>query len=81
METVIRSETSIRFGNFELDLRTRELYRNGFRLKVRGHPVDVLAILLEHPGELVTREELQKAVDAAGSPASAVEKELRGGRR
>lgn len=60
METAIRSESSVRFESFELDLRTGELYRKGLRLKVRGHPVDVLAILLEHPGELVTREALQK---------------------
>jgi Tol biopolymer transport system component/DNA-binding winged helix-turn-helix (wHTH) protein len=62
METAIRPETSIRFQDFELDLRTRELYRNGSRLRIRGHPVDVLAILLEHPGELVTRDTLQKRI-------------------
>lgn len=60
METATRSDTSVRFGDFELDLQTRELSRNGSRLKIRGHPIDVLAILLEHPGELVTREILQK---------------------
>lgn len=60
METAVRSEPSVRFESFELDLRTGELYRNGLRLKLRGHPVDVLTILLEHPGELVTRETLQK---------------------
>ena len=60
METVSQPETSVRFENFELDLRTRELHQNGVRLKIRGHPVDVLAILLEHPGELVTRDALQK---------------------
>ena len=60
METISHLENSVRFGNFEFDPRTRELHRNGARLKIRGHPVDVLAILLEHPGELVTRETLQK---------------------
>jgi DNA-binding winged helix-turn-helix (wHTH) protein len=62
METATGSETSIRFQNFELDLRTRELYRNGSRLKVRGHPVEVLAILLGHPGELITRDALKKRI-------------------
>lgn len=62
METAARPETSIRFQAFELDLRTQKLYRNGSRLKVRGHPVDVLAILLERPGELVTRDTLQKRI-------------------
>lgn len=60
METTIRSESLVRFESFELNLRTGELYRNGLRLKLRGHPVDVLAILLEHPGELITRETLRK---------------------
>ena len=60
METAIPSESSVRFEGFELDFRTGELYRNGLRIKLRGHPVDVLAVLLEHPGELVTRETLKK---------------------
>lgn len=60
METAIRSESSVRFESFELNLRTGELYRNCLRVKLRGHPIDVLAILLEHPGELVTREALKK---------------------
>ena len=59
METATQPENSVHFENFELKLRTRELYCNGMRLKIRGHPVDVLAILLENPGELVTREELK----------------------
>jgi len=60
METATRSETSIRFGEFALNLHTRELYRGGSRLKIRGHPIDVLEVLVEHPGELVTRETLRK---------------------
>jgi eukaryotic-like serine/threonine-protein kinase len=50
----------IRFGNFELDLRAAELRKNGVKLKFGGQPFQVLAILLENPGQLVTREELQK---------------------
>lgn len=60
METTVRSDSSVRFECFELNLQTRELFRKGVRLKVRGHPIDVLAILVEHPGELVTREMLRK---------------------
>jgi Tol biopolymer transport system component/DNA-binding winged helix-turn-helix (wHTH) protein len=60
METLSNPDTRIHFGSFELDSRTHELYRDGSRLKIRGHPVDVLAVLLEHPGELVTRETLRK---------------------
>lgn len=60
METATRSGPSVRFESFELNLQTRELFRNGVRLKLRGHPIDVLAVLLEHPGDLVTREMLRK---------------------
>ncbi len=49
-----------RFGVFEFDFYTRELRKNGMKIKLAGQPVEVLAMLLEHPGELVTREELQK---------------------
>jgi len=49
----------IRFGAFEFDSYTRELRRSGFKLKLAGQPIEVLAILLERPGELITREELQ----------------------
>ena len=60
METAVRLDPSVRFGSFQLDLRTGELYRKGSRLKLRGHPIDVLKMLIEHAGELVTREALQK---------------------
>ena len=60
METTGPSDQHIRFKSFELNLRTRELYRYGVKLKLQGHPVEVLAMLLERPGDLVTREELQQ---------------------
>ena len=50
----------VRFGVFEFDRRTGELRKHGLRIKLKGQPVDVLLMLLERPGELVTREELQK---------------------
>jgi Tol biopolymer transport system component/DNA-binding winged helix-turn-helix (wHTH) protein len=50
----------VRFGAFEADLRTGELRKNGIKLKFSGQPFQVLAILLERPGEVVTREELQE---------------------
>jgi Tol biopolymer transport system component/DNA-binding winged helix-turn-helix (wHTH) protein len=50
----------VRFGNFEVDLRTGELRKDGVKLKFSGQPFQVLSILLEQPGEVVTREELQK---------------------
>jgi len=50
----------VRFGNFEADLRSGELRKGGAKLKFGGQPFQVLAFLLEHAGEVVTREELQK---------------------
>jgi Tol biopolymer transport system component/DNA-binding winged helix-turn-helix (wHTH) protein len=50
---------SLRFGLFELDLRTGELRRNGTRTKLQEQPFQVLAQLLEKPGDVVTREELR----------------------
>lgn len=50
----------LRFGVFEVDLRSGELRKQGVRVRLGGQPFQVLAILLENPGEVVTREELQK---------------------
>jgi Tol biopolymer transport system component/DNA-binding winged helix-turn-helix (wHTH) protein len=50
----------VRFGTFEVDLRLGELRKNGVRLKLTGQPFQILVILLEHPGDLVTREQLQR---------------------
>ena len=50
----------IRFATFEVDLRGGEVRKGGVRLKLTGQPFQVLAILLEQPGQIVTREELQK---------------------
>jgi TolB-like protein/DNA-binding winged helix-turn-helix (wHTH) protein/Tfp pilus assembly protein PilF len=51
-----------RFGSFELRIQTRELYNHGVKLKLRPQAYQVLALLLEHAGECVTREELQQRV-------------------
>lgn len=50
----------IRFGPFELDLRACELRKNGRKIKIYGQPLAVLGTLIDRPGELVTREELQQ---------------------
>jgi Tol biopolymer transport system component/DNA-binding winged helix-turn-helix (wHTH) protein len=49
-----------RFGLFELDLQARELRKSGIRIKLQEQPFQILSLLLERPGEIVTREELQK---------------------
>ena len=49
----------LRFSNFEVDLRARELRKHGVRIKLQDQPFQILALLLERPGEIVTREELR----------------------
>ena len=49
-----------RFSSFELDLRVRQLRRHGLKVSVQGQPIEILAMLLERPGELVTRDAIQK---------------------
>src|ERR1017187_7913925 len=53
-------EGTCRFGVFELDLRAGELRRQGMKVKLQEQPFQVLAQLLEKPGEIVTREEMRK---------------------
>jgi TolB-like protein/DNA-binding winged helix-turn-helix (wHTH) protein len=50
----------VRFGTFEADLNTRELRKSGLRIKLQGQPFEILVMLLERPGELVAREDLQQ---------------------
>jgi eukaryotic-like serine/threonine-protein kinase len=49
-----------RFGAYEVDLRSGELYKHGIRMKLQDQPFQVLAVLLERPGEIVTRDELRQ---------------------
>jgi TolB-like protein/DNA-binding winged helix-turn-helix (wHTH) protein/Tfp pilus assembly protein PilF len=49
----------VRFGVFEADLRTGELRKHGLRVRLQEQPFQVLALLLERPGETVTRDELR----------------------
>src|SRR5215470_9922989 len=48
------------FGQFVLDVRSGELRRQGIRIKLQDQPFQVLCMLLERPGDLVTREEIQR---------------------
>src|SRR5260370_27215064 len=49
----------VRFGAFAVDLRSGELHKEGVKLKLQEQPFRLLALLLEHPGEVVTRDELR----------------------
>jgi Tol biopolymer transport system component/DNA-binding winged helix-turn-helix (wHTH) protein len=60
VEKAIPTVQVIHFATFEVDLRTGEVRKGGVKLKLSGQPFQVLAILLERPGEVVTRDELQK---------------------
>src|SRR6266446_8929425 len=53
------TKSVIGFGTFEADLQAGELRRNGRKVRLQEQPFQVLAVLLEHAGEIVTREELQ----------------------
>src|SRR5262245_1203547 len=52
----------VRFGTFELDPRSGELFRNGRRVPLQGQPAQVLCQLVSHPGELVSRDDLRRAI-------------------
>src|SRR5499427_10175623 len=58
MPDAIHSPTVRRFGSFELNPQSGELRKNGMRLRLSGQPFQVLAVLVERPGELITRKEL-----------------------
>jgi len=63
MDTASRSKLgTIRFGVFEVDLRAGELCKQGVKVKLQEQPFQVLQVLLERPGEVVTREELRQRI-------------------
>ena len=57
-----QSPVVLRFGTFELDLRSGELRKQGLRVKLQEQPFRVLSVLLRHPGEVVNREELRSQI-------------------
>ena len=62
MATQPRVANTLQFDGYELDVRAGELRKHGVKLRLRGQPLQVLEILLERPGEVVTREELQTRI-------------------
>jgi DNA-binding winged helix-turn-helix (wHTH) protein len=65
MPDAISHEGGLRFDAYHVDLRTGELRKHGRKIRLAGRPFQVLALLLEHPGELLTRKELQERLWAA----------------
>src|SRR5215469_12099775 len=60
MEYPVVSLRVVRFGAFEVDLQAGQLRKNGRKVKLQDQPFQILVCLLEHAGEVVTREELQQ---------------------
>jgi TolB-like protein/DNA-binding winged helix-turn-helix (wHTH) protein/Tfp pilus assembly protein PilF len=60
MDDANQARGRVRFGVFELDIRAGELRKHGLRVRLQEQPLQVLAMLLQRPGEVVSREELQK---------------------
>ena len=58
----LRSQETVRFGPFELDRASGELRKNGAKVRLQQQPLQILQVLLEEPGRVLTREELQQRV-------------------
>jgi len=58
----MNTQGPVRFGTFELDRASGELRRNGRRVPLQGQPAQLLCHLVSHPGEVVTREDLRRAI-------------------
>jgi TolB-like protein/DNA-binding winged helix-turn-helix (wHTH) protein/Tfp pilus assembly protein PilF len=57
-----RAPSVVRFGTFEVSFQSGELHRAGMKIRVQQQPMRLLEILLERPGEIITREELRSRV-------------------
>lgn len=62
MEDLQSKRGLVRFGLFEVDFRAAELRKQGTKIKLQEQPFQVLQVLLERPGQVVTREELQQKI-------------------
>jgi TolB-like protein/Tfp pilus assembly protein PilF len=62
MDKATQRRAVVRFGQFELDQHSGELRRDGTRIRLQEQPLQVLRILLEHPGKIIPREELQTRI-------------------
>src|ERR1051326_814010 len=60
MESLTQSHKILRFGVYEADLAAGELRKHGTRVKIQEQPFQILLVLLEHPGDLITRDVLRE---------------------
>lgn len=59
MKPTPASSPQVRIGSFELDLQAGELYTNGTKTRLQDQPLEILAMLVDRPGEVLSREELR----------------------
>ncbi len=62
MDVVHPLKGTIRFGAFEADFRSGELRKQGVKVRLQEQPFQILQMLLEHPGEVITREQLRERI-------------------
>ncbi len=62
MAGVHSARATIRFGEFEADFRAGELRKRGVKVKLQEQPLQILQMLVEHPGEVITRDELRHQI-------------------
>src|SRR4029077_19164187 len=67
MPTSVSAARRLRFDDFELDVRAGQLRKRGVRLRLQGQPLQILATLLNRPGDVVTREELRSEIWSANT--------------
>ncbi|MBI3050624.1 MAG: winged helix-turn-helix domain-containing protein [Acidobacteria bacterium] len=67
MDTSTDTGGRLRFGSFELDIRSRELRSGGSRVRLQEQPFEILRMMLERPGDVVTREELRRRLWPEGT--------------
>lgn len=62
MENATHAPVTIKFGVFEVDLCSGEVHKAGVQIKIQGQPFKILTLLLEHPGQVVSREDLRRKI-------------------
>src|SRR5271167_2481982 len=65
MQDAIPIQGNVRFDAYDVNLRTGEVRKHGQKVRLAGRPFQILALLLEQPGELLTRKELQERLWSA----------------
>jgi DNA-binding winged helix-turn-helix (wHTH) protein/tetratricopeptide (TPR) repeat protein len=62
VEITVQTSPTLRFGTFEVDVGAGELRKHGIKIKLQEQPFQILVLLLQHPGKVITRDELRHAL-------------------